>query len=232
LASILRRTSNFYIELQDSATWGANGNPSGSSQDADALNHQCGAQGPGQCRLGIRAGYALIRNLAGIDGLSVKIGRQYLVFGNQRLFGYFDWANTGYSHDGVMMSYARTDFDIKLGWYRNSETDLGQGHPNLLTCSAEANSTAVCNPAVAQQGADAGSDVDMVVLYNQIRAVPRMILEPYYVLYSNRLPEPANPGLYTPKSASQLRHMIGLRMKLRDGNWDFVQETAYQFGRT
>ena len=64
---------NFYVELQDSATWGANGNPTGNTQDSDALNHQCGARGSGQCRLGIRAGYALIRNLAGIDGLSIKM---------------------------------------------------------------------------------------------------------------------------------------------------------------
>ncbi len=228
---------NFYLELQDSATWGGNGNPTGDIQERDALNHQCATPRPGQCRLGIRAGYALIRNLAGIDGLSMKIGRQYVVFGNQRLFGHFDWANTGYSHDGVMLSYATLHFDMKLGWFRNSETDLGQGSPggsltpNLLSCSPDVISTP-CNPAQAQHATDAGSDVDMVVLYNQIRSLPRMIVEPYYVFYSNRLPERANPGLYMPKSASQLRHMVGLRVELRDGNWDFVQETAYQFGRS
>ncbi|MCE3221919.1 MAG: exported protein of unknown function [Nitrospira sp.] len=228
---------NFYLELQDSATWGGSGDPTGYGRDGDALNHQCGAQRSGQCRLGIRAGYALIRNLAGIEGLSVKAGRQYVVFGNQRLFGHFDWANTGYSHDGVMLSYARTDFDMKFGWFRNSETDLGQGHPggsvspNLLTCRPDVGSTGMCDQALAHHATDAGSDVDMVVLYNQIRSLPGMVVEPYYVLYSNRLPERANPGLYMPKSASQFRHMVGLRVELRDGNWDFVQETAYQFGR-
>ncbi len=229
---------NFYLELQDSATWGGNGDPTASSNSGDASNHQCGTLRSGQCRLGVRAGYALIRNLAGIEGLSVKLGRQYVVFGNQRLFGHFDWANTGYSHDGVMFSYATPQFDMKLGWFRNSETDLGQGRsegslsPNLLSCRSDANSPGTCDPAIAQRASDAGSDVDMVVLYNQIRNLPRMVVEPYYVLYSNRLPERANPGLYTPKAAGQLRHMIGLRLEIRDGDWDFVQETAYQFGRT
>ena len=229
---------NFYLELQDSATWGASGNPIGGSQGGDASNHHCGLQQPGQCRLGIRAGYALIRNLAGIEGLSAKLGRQYVVFGNQRLFGHFDWANTGYSHDGIMLSYTRTDFDVKLGWFRNSETDLGQGQPNgslspnLLTCGPDANASPTCNPALAQHAADAGSDVDMIVFYNQIRNLPRMVVEPYYVFYSNRLPERANPGQYLPKSASQLRHMVGVRVELRDGNWDVVHEAAYQFGRT
>ena len=173
-----------------------------------------------------------------MEGLSAKFGRQYVVFGNQRLFGHFDWANTGYSHDGVMLSYTRTDFDVKVGWFRNSETDLGQGDPggsltpNLLTCNQELTSQSLCNPTLAQHATDAGGDVDMVVFYNQIRSIPRMVVEPYYVLYSNRLPEQANPGQYLPKSASQLRHMIGLRIEMREGNWDVVQETAYQFGRT
>jgi hypothetical protein len=180
----------------------------------------------------------LVRNIAGIDGFSAKIGRQYVVFGNQRLFGHFDWANTGYSHDGIMLSYATAAFDTKLGWFRNSETDLGQASPggsltpNLLTCNPEANSSATCNPALAQHATDAGSDVDLVVFYSQLRSIPRMIVEPYYVLYSNRLPERANPGQYLPKSASQLRHMVGLRIEFRDGNWDFTHEAAYQFGRS
>ena len=31
---------NFYMELQDSATWGGNGNPTDGTPDGDALNHQ------------------------------------------------------------------------------------------------------------------------------------------------------------------------------------------------
>ena len=229
---------NFYIELQDSATWGGSGDPTGRNQGGDASTHNCGIQLARQCRLGIRTGYVLVRNIAGIDGFSAKIGRQYVVFGNQRLFGHFDWANTDYSHDGIMLSYATAAFDTKLGWFRNSETDLGQASPggslapNLLTCNPEVHSSVTCNPALAQHATDAGSDVDLVVLYSQLRSIPRMIIQPYQVLYSNRLPERANPGQYLPKSASQLRHMVGLRIEFRDGNWDFTHEAAYQFGRS
>ncbi|MBS0170208.1 MAG: alginate export family protein [Nitrospira sp.] len=228
---------NFYVELQDSATWGSSGNPTNGTQGGDASNHQCSVLRSGQCRLGLRAAYGLLRNLGGIDGLSLKVGRQYLVFGNQRLFGHFDWANTGYSHDGIMLSYATPAFDTKLGWFRHSETDLGQAAPggsltpNLLACNPAIPSSPPCNPALAQQAADAGSDVDMLVFYNQIRSLPRMVVEPYYVLYSNRLPERANPGQYLAKSSSQLRHMIGLRVEVRHGNWDLTHESAYQFGQ-
>ncbi len=222
---------NFFVELQDSATWGGSGN---AVQGGDASAQQCATQRPGLCRLGLRAGYLLLRNLGGIEGLSVKLGRQYLVFGNQRLFGHFDWANTGYSHDGVMLSYAGTDFDTRFGWFRHAETDLAQADPggslspNLLTCPPDAGT---CSAVPSRHSADAGSDVDMVLLYNQIRRLPGTILEPYYVFYSNRLPERANPGSYLPKSSNQLRHMVGLRLEWRRGNWDLSQETAYQFGR-
>jgi hypothetical protein len=225
---------NFYLELQDSATWGGNGNPFNAGDGGDPLNHNCSSIAIGQCRLGVRAGYMLIRNVGGIQGFSLKVGRQYLVLGNQRLFGHFDWANTGYSHDGVMLSYAGSAFDIKLGWFRPSETDLLQAQPY----GSVGPNIGTCNPGTANPGCipsqasayDANEDVDMVVLYNQIRAIPAMIVEPYYVLYHNRLPASANPGQFTPKSSSQLRHMIGARAEVRKGNWDFTQEIAYQFG--
>ena len=227
---------NFYLEIQDSATWGGNGNPLGGGEGGDALNHNCGSARVGDCRLGIRAGYVLIRNVGGIQGFSIKAGRQYLVLGNQRLFGHFDWANTGYSHDGVMVSYAKSSFDIKLGWFRQSETDLAQAQPygsvgpNLFTCDPAAPDQQGCIPAQDRKY-DAAGDVDMVVLYNQIRTIPSMIVEPYYVLYHNRLSERANPAQFSPKSSSQVRHMIGARAELRKGNWDLVHEVAYQFGR-
>jgi hypothetical protein len=110
---------NFYLEIIDSANWG----DSGGSQPA------CSRVTIGQCRLGIRAGYVLIRNVAGIGKLSVKAGRQYLVFGNQRLFGHFDWSNTGYSHDGVMLQYAGSVVESYAGWFRSAETDLGEAAP-------------------------------------------------------------------------------------------------------
>ena len=52
---------NFYFEIQDSATWGGNGNPLNAGAGGDPLNHNCGSLQPGQCRLGIRAGYVLVR---------------------------------------------------------------------------------------------------------------------------------------------------------------------------
>jgi hypothetical protein len=226
---------NFYMEIIDSAVWGANTGPQG-----DALNHNgagganVGGGGNGG-RLGVRAAYMLIRNLAGVQGLSMKVGRQYVIFGNHSLFGHFDWANTGYSHDGIMFAYQTKTFDSYLGWFRTQEGDLGQAAP---VGSLAGN---VTGGGLTQQ--NAGADADMIIFYNQLKSVPGFLIEPYYVYYKNNTPTngtgplgaPAAAaglgGLGAAKHANQTRHMIGNRIEMRKGNWDAINEIAYQFGQ-
>ncbi|HSB45409.1 MAG TPA: alginate export family protein [Nitrospira sp.] len=218
---------NFYMEIIDSAVWGANGaNGTGGAQ-VDALNHNgCSTNnGGGNCgRLGVRAAYMLIRNFAGIQGFSVKAGRQYLVFGNHSLFGHFDWANTGFSHDGVMLQYSTKAWDSYLGWFRTSESDLGQASP---VGSLAPN----IGPSAINNGS-ANTDSDMLIFYNQIKSVPGFLIEPYYILYSNRYNTIDNrgQGVGTAKHANQTRHNVGNRIEMRKGNFDATNETVYQFG--
>ena len=216
---------NFYVEIIDSATWGGNGSAVNAGNAGDPLNHNGGAAGGSGNggRLGVRAAYMLVRNLADIQGLSVKVGRQYVIFGNHSLFGHFDWANTGYSHDGVMFAYQTKKWDSYFGWFRNSESDLGQAAP---VGSGAAN--------IAGTGAqDAQRDADMFIFYNQIKMVPGMVIEPFYVLYQNRYgsADNAGQGLGTAKHSNQTRHMIGNRIEVRKGGFDFSNEIAYQFGQ-
>lgn len=218
---------NFYMELQDSRTWGGNGsNGTGGLQD-DTRNHNgCStANGGGNCgTLGVRAAYMLVRNFAGFQGLSVKAGRQYVVFGNQSLFGAFDWSNTGFSHDGVMLQYSTKVWDSYAGWFRTSESDLGQAVP---VGSLGPN----IGPSPVNNGS-ANQDSDIVIFYNQIKSVPGFLIEPYYFLYSNRYNSMDNrgQGLGTPKHSNQTRHNIGNRIEMRKGNFDASNETIYQFG--
>ena len=216
---------NFYVEIIDSATWGGNGSAVNAGNGGDPLNHNgasAGGAGNGG-RLGVRAAYMLIRNLADVQGLSVKVGRQYVVFGNHSLFGHFDWANTGYSHDGVMFAYQTKNWDSYFGWFRNSESDLGQAAP---VGSGAAN-------IAGSGGQDAQRDADMFIFYNQIKMVPGMVIEPFYVLYQNRYGSADNAaqGLGTAKHSNQTRHMIGNRIEVRKGGFDFSNEIAYQFGQ-
>lgn len=217
---------NFYLEIIDAAVWGGNGESVDAGMRGDPLTHNGGiaAGGGNNGRLGIRAGYVLIRNFLGIQDLSVKAGRQYLVFGNNSLFGHFDWANTGYSHDGVMFKYSQKAFDSYVGWFRHAETDLGQAAP----VGSEGPNVA----ATGFGGSDGGADVNMYIFYNQIKSVPGFVVEPYYVYYDNNIHESfvTAQGLGTPKKAQQRRHMVGNRTEMRKGGWDLLNETAWQFG--
>ena len=209
---------NFYLELIDSRTWGGNQDP---------ITHTCGpalSSGKSNCALGIRAGYMLIRNFAGIKGLGLKAGRQYLVFGDQSLLGHFDWANTGFSFDGIRTDH-NTDFmNSTFGWFRISETDLPQGAP--LGSGGP-------NLSPTGQAKNANGDVDMLVFYNQIKTVPWSLIEPFYIYYKNNLGATGNnaQGLGTPKHGNQTRHMIGNRIAVKKGSFDFSNEIVYQFGQ-
>jgi len=232
---------NFYFELIDAATWGGNGNPNNAGNSGDPLNHNCGVSAgnaQAQCRLGVRAAYVLVRNLADIQGLSMKAGRQYVIFGNHSLFGHFDWANTGYSHDGIMFSYSTKTFDSYLGWFRSSETDLLQGAPvgslnaNIAGCAGGTPATACTAAQRTNSGVDGSADADMFIFYNQIKSVPGFLIEPYYVLYINNMPAGVNSdSLGAAKHADQIRHMWGGRIEMRKGNWDLITENAWQTGR-
>jgi len=212
---------NFYMEIIDSAVWGANGTANESGANMSSLNH--GTNG----RLGVRAAYALVRNLGGVQGLSMKAGRQYLIFGNHSLFGHFDWANTGFSHDGVMFSYETKAVTSYLGWFREAESDLANG---VATGSVQ-NNTAGTGLSRAR------ADADLFIFYNQIKSVPGFLIEPYYVLYINNQQGTAGTGvnrafgLGTAKHENQVRHMVGNRIEMRKGNFDFSNELAWQFGR-
>jgi hypothetical protein len=233
---------NFYMEIIDSATWGGNGNPNNAGNAGDPLNNNCGANAAGtqaNCRLGVRAAYMLVRNLGDIQGLSMKVGRQYIIFGNHSLFGHFDWANTGYSHDGIMFQYSTKNFDSYLGWFRNSESDILQGAPvgslnaNIASCG---NTTAGTACTAAQRGAtgrDGSADADMFIFYNQIKSVPGFLIEPYYILYINNMNTYDNlaQGLGTAKHSNQIRHNFGNRTEMRKGNWDIINEIDWQTGR-
>jgi hypothetical protein len=228
---------NFYMELQDSRTWGGNGTNGLEGTQDDARNqHGCQTaanntgtitnNGGGNCNtLGVRAAYMLIRNFAGLQGLSVKAGRQYVVFGNQSLFGAFDWSNTGISHDGIMLQYSTKAWDTYAGWFRTSESDLGQAVP------VGAQGTNI-GPSTVNNG-NANQDSDIYLFYNQIKSVPGFIIEPYYFLYSNRYNSGDNSsqGLGTPRHSNQTRHNVGGRIEMREGNFDAITETVYQFGQ-
>ena len=222
---------NFYLELIYSSVWGANGSQGTPVIDNQRTNNGSTSNGFGNGGvLGVRAGYMLLRNFAGVQNLSVKAGRQYVVLGSHSIFGAFDWSNTGFSFDGVMLQYSTKDWDGYAGWFRTSESDLGQGSP---LGALSTNLPVAPNTTPGVNSGSANIDSDVFLFYNQIKSVPGFVIEPYYILYSNRYNSGDNrgQGLGTPKHLNQTRHMVGNRIELRKGNIDGWNETIYQFGQ-
>ena len=223
---------NFYMELINSSTWGTNGGKG----NGEAAGANGGANDPAlnHGTVGVRAAYMLVRNFAGVQGLSVKAGRQYIIFGNHSLFGHFDWANTGFSHDGIMLNYSTKSFDTYLGWFRTSEGDTVQG---AATGSVQTNQVGAAN------GGGGSGDANMFIFYNQIKSVPGFLIEPYYILYANSSVYNNNAltqvngaastsgGIGSAKHSNQIRHTVGNRIEMRKGNFDATNEIVYQFGQ-
>lgn len=78
-----------FAEGQDSRHWGA---------DADA------AKISGR-NSDLRQAYVEVRGLGGVSGLSTKLGRQELSFGEERLVGAFGWSNVGRSFDAAKVRF-------------------------------------------------------------------------------------------------------------------------------
>jgi hypothetical protein len=118
----------FFVQPQISHNWGTV-----SSSDSDVIN----PNGTGS-ELFLRQGFLLIRNFL-TPNLSLKAGRQLMVWGNHRIFGHFDWNNVGFAFDGVTLRYNHAQVPVELGWLRVAEGNCtdSQGTCTVATPSAD-----------------------------------------------------------------------------------------------
>ncbi len=201
----------FFLELQDSRNWGTNDTTTG------AVNTQ---NNPADS-IGVRQGYIGVKN-AGVRNLSVKLGRQKVIFGNHRLLGSFDWNNNGWSFDGIRADYTTAKSSHALLWIRVVETNCADINSNQCT--------------VDSATVGGASDGDLFVLYNTFKAIPGMTIEPYWMLYlDNRVPvaAAANTGTRNARTqADQKRHIFGARIDGKAVNKmiDYTGEFAWQTG--
>jgi hypothetical protein len=182
-----------------------------------------------------RQAFLMIRNL-GVDGLSLKAGRQLVVMGNHRIFGHFDWANTGFSHDGVTFQYNQPTFEIWGGWLRPMETDF----TNAASCGANAVSGActssfgVVPPGVNQAGANGANnggfgDSDLFFARLAFKPMAGVAFEPLWVFQSNNARTAGN-SITAAHANGQDRHTVGARLAVKKGIFDGTVEGYHQFG--
>jgi len=215
-----------FFQEQYAKTWGAtNQNCAAGVCVNDAFNTNATNTAN---NLFTRQAWIMIRNL-GVDGLSLKAGRQLVVMGNHRLFGHFDWANTGFSHDGITFQYNQPMYEIWGGWIRVADLDPGLNNPTA----------GVVAPGVA--GANASADADMTFLRLAYKPMKGLAIEPLWVYFDNKTS--VTPGSTSVTGAGgttwggtaahapgQNRHTLGGRVAFKEGMFDATAEYYWQTG--
>ena len=97
----------FGMSVQDVRVWG---------QDASTINNADGA------KLGVHEAWAEV-NLLDSIGLSIKIGRQELLYDDSRLLGNLDWLQQARRHDAAVLKLNQGGWQLDLGAAFNQNTD-------------------------------------------------------------------------------------------------------------
>jgi len=142
------------ITLQDSTVWGM-ADPKGRGGPALTDIGTVGAN-----HLDLDEAYVKVKNIFG-QPVSLKIGRQALVYGDQRLIGAFGWNNNGRSFDAIKANFSNSTVSVDVFDSKIGEMTTGFG----TNCPA-----GVC-------GGD--GDQDFYGINATIKAIPNNTLEAY-----------------------------------------------------
>ena len=124
----------FFLQAQHSKNWGVNSVNGNAGLDANGTNGTLFA----------RQAYMLVRNFL-VPNLTIKAGRQLVVWGNHRMFGHFDWNNVGWTHDGLTANYKlNKSTTLQVGWLRTAERNCGG--PTTGNCIGNVNQAAAGSP--------------------------------------------------------------------------------------
>ncbi len=179
-----------FVQLQDSRIWGEEGSSLNALNSVDL--HQAHLQ---------------IDKPIGLP-FDIRLGRQQLSFGNERLVGKYDWHNVGRAFDAM-----------------NVQWGSEQQRLNLWLAQVRDHTT----PAVARNQEFAGA------YFISQRLLPITIDTYWLLLYDARnfesIANPATPGRQDEPSETLTIHTLGLRLSRASGRYlQFDLEGAYQFG--
>ena len=204
----------FFFQAQHSKNWGVAlngdaGQPNRVGTDANATSGTLFA----------RQAFMLVRNFL-VPNLTIKAGRQLVVWGNHRMFGHFDWNNVGWTHDGLIANYKLSKTaNLQVGWLRTQEGDC-----RFVTAGN------CIGPSQTAGNVAATSDADVIYVRAPMK-VAGMVLEPTYIWHSSGT---GTPGGTNARPSDQSRHTLGGRAVKKaavgSARLDATIEGYYQFG--
>ena len=105
----------FYLSIQDVMVWGENRQILPDDQNDSFAVFEAWAD--------INLG----------EGFSTKLGRQSIIYDDQRIFGGLDWAQQGRNHDAAILKYGKESFQLDLGLAFNQDFDNPTGFQSVGT---------------------------------------------------------------------------------------------------
>jgi hypothetical protein len=186
------------ITIQDTRTWGTN--------DLSALSGTV-AGGPGLTNasggnnLDLHESFVNINNVLGTP-LALKVGRQELNYGDQRLIGSFGWHNNGRSFDAIKLTYKSDAANVDLFDAKINDNTTGD------------------------------TDQDLLGAYVTVNTIPNNSLDLYVLHLTDGSTAPIvinNQGALTPDERQSLT-TLGARLKGNFDAVDYTGELAYQTG--
>lgn len=111
---------NFNMDIRDVRVWG---------QDAATINNVDGGktflhQAWGEFTIAsVNDTTKKLHQIIGLDNLSLKVGRQEIVYDDSRLMGNLDWLQQGRRHDAAILKLTHKGYQVDLGAAFNQNTD-------------------------------------------------------------------------------------------------------------
>lgn len=137
----------------------------------------------------------------------LRVGRQELLYGSQRLISTLDWANTRRTFQGVKTFWHTPEFNIDTFWVRPMITE-----PNKFD--------------------NWDTDRNFVGLWGTYKAIPGQTLDLYYLsLIDNKTVSPANIQQGNILGGDSVLHTIGGRWAGDYQRYLYELEGMYQFGK-
>jgi hypothetical protein len=152
----------------------------------------------------VHQGFADVTMKPGPEGrLVLRVGRQEMSYGSERLIGVREGPNTRRAFDAVRLLYQRAS--VRLDAFFSS-------------------------PVEVDRGAFDDEPIDDVWFWGAYATVPAFHLQGLKIdFYYLGLDNPA--AVYNQGADHEKRHTVGARLFGRLGAWDFNHEAMYQFGR-
>ncbi len=189
----------FFLQPQVTHNWGTGGSTGGAGDPNTTASD-----------LYLRQGFMLVRNFL-VPNLTLKAGRQLVVWGNHRMFGHFDWNNVGWAFDGLTFRYNHAKVPVEFGWLVVSEGNCGS---NAGGCG------------IATGASDAG-DGNILFVRSPMK-VAGIAIEPAWI-YEDQGSRTNNNGPGG-QITNQSRHTIGGRIATKKGIVDVTAEGYWQWG--